>query len=123
MLRRPQISTLFPYTTLFRSVGDECSEEWPAGEFSEGTRDFDGGAMVDERAVQRNGYADYGAAEIVDAMAGVAIGGSGGRRRSRLAEGIGGRAWRREARTFFERTELRAACGVLCGLRSVCVAE
>src|SRR2546430_2277047 len=79
--------------------------------------------MVDERAVQRNGYADYGAAEIVDAMAGVAIGGSGGRRRSRLAEGIGGRAWRREARTFFERTELRAACGVLCGLRSVCVAE
>src|SRR3712207_7338152 len=36
MIRRPPISTLFPYTTLFRSrveVSDEGGEDWqPAGE-------------------------------------------------------------------------------------------
>src|SRR3712207_7913770 len=28
MIRRPPRSTLFPYTTLFRSVGDDEAEEW-----------------------------------------------------------------------------------------------
>src|SRR5438034_2396875 len=29
MLRRPSISTLFPYTTLFRSIGLDVGRNWP----------------------------------------------------------------------------------------------
>jgi len=50
-------------------------------------RGLDGGAVADKRAVQRNGYADYSAAEIADTVAGVAIGGGRGRRRQELAGG------------------------------------
>src|SRR3712207_9007542 len=43
MIRRPPRSTLFPYTTLFRSAGVQCLEE-PLGDLSAGGR---GGGVVD----------------------------------------------------------------------------
>src|SRR3972149_8052503 len=36
MIRRPPRSTLFPYTTLFRSVGGEKLGDWNVGELPEG---------------------------------------------------------------------------------------
>jgi len=56
-------------------------------EFPKGRVILTVGAMADERAVQRNGYADYSAAEIADTVAGVAIGGGRRRRRQKLAGG------------------------------------
>src|SRR2546426_6997141 len=47
MIRRPPRSTLFPYTTLFRSPAGTCSPSVPAGDFGQGRRDASvaGGAL------------------------------------------------------------------------------
>src|SRR3712207_7205093 len=39
MIRRPPRSTLFPYTTLFRSVGDDADGDEPAGHGDPAPRD------------------------------------------------------------------------------------
>src|SRR3989449_11359348 len=51
MIRRPPRSTLFPYTTLFRSDGVEAAE--PGGSIGEGPRDAGAVRLLsEEQAVQ-----------------------------------------------------------------------
>src|SRR5258708_18132844 len=54
MIRRPPRSTLFPYTTLFRSLGEQTEDQSSHGAHDEGKEDGLGDLLDADMEVRRN---------------------------------------------------------------------
>src|SRR4051812_49605316 len=65
MIRRPPRSTLFPYTTLFRSGEEKCCDEGRGGVHfhDSSSRDVAGPAVGDHRSRLRQIFSTYWASE------------------------------------------------------------